>query len=89
MKQIMQRQTENKNRQLEQRSNEIDLENKLVQDFMSKKNYDAINRIKDLEKRDKRRTAIADKFAESVVPVRKAKEIEMIQQTLVNMQKKS
>lgn len=52
---------------------------------MSKKNYDAINRIKDLEKRDKRRTAIADKFAESVVPVRKAKEIEMIQQTLVNM----
>ena len=44
---------------------------------MSKENYDSIKRIKDLEERDKRRTAIAEQFMDTVVPLRKAKEIKM------------
>jgi hypothetical protein len=48
---------------------------------MSKENYDSIKRIKDLEERDKRRTAIAEQFMDTVVPLRKAKEIKMAELT--------
>lgn len=55
---------------------------------MSKENYDAIKRIKDLQERDAKRTIFADKFAQTVVPQRKAKEQFLIEQTLVNMKKR-
>ena len=46
----------------------IDLGNKLVKDFISEENYDAIQRIKDFEEREKRRTLIYKQFAKTVVP---------------------
>lgn len=55
---------------------------------MEKQNYDAIRRVKDLEERDKRRSEIASKYVQTVIPVQKAKELEFQKLTLINITKK-